>query len=153
MDSGEENLLRRSSHGDEKAFVQLIRRYHPVLAGYIRSRIGRSDDAEDVLQETLIAAWSGLAQLREPGSVRAWLLQVAANRCRDYFKARGRRDMPSDERDLEAYASRFGMRRDRYACMVAEAVEALEAIPAAERETANRFYLDGLSIAEIAILA
>jgi RNA polymerase sigma-70 factor (ECF subfamily) len=143
-------LLRRARQGDERAFVQLIRRYRQMLVGYIRSRIGHSDDAEDVLQETLVAAWTSLHQLRDPGSVRAWLLQVAHNRCRDYFRASQRRDVPTQDRDLEERANRFGMRQYPHLRAVTEAVEALECVPMTERETAKRFYLDGLSIAEIA---
>lgn len=150
LEPDEKRLLRRCAQGDETAFVQLVRRYRQMLASYIRSRIENPDDAEDVLQDTLIAAWIGVRQLRDPGSVRAWLMQVAHNRCRDYFRGKQRQDVPTEARELEAHADRFGMRRYRHARTVAEAVEALETVPAAEREAAKRFYLEGLSIAEIA---
>ncbi|HZO91625.1 MAG TPA: RNA polymerase sigma factor [Chthonomonadaceae bacterium] len=150
LDPGDEILLRRSAQGDERAFVQLVRRYRQALVRYVRSRIGHPDDAEDVLQETLLAAWVGLHQLRDPTSVRAWLLQVAHHRCQDYFRAKGRRDVPTEERHLEQYANRFGLRQYRQARTLTEAMEALEAMPMAERETARRFYLEGLTIAEIA---
>lgn len=146
----DENLLQLCSQGDEQAFVQLIHRYGQSLAGYIRSQISHPDDAEDVLQETLLAAWISLRQLRDPGSVRAWLLQVARNRCRDYFRARDRRAVPMETRVLQRYADRYGLRRYRDNRLVTDAVEALETIPPEERETARRFYLQGLSIAEIA---
>ncbi len=143
-------LLRRSRQGDAEAFAHLIRRYRPLLAGYIGSRIGDPDEVADVLQETLVAAWAALPQLRDPGRVRAWLLQVARNRCRDYFRASERRDVPTPDRDLEERANRFGLRQYHHAQAVREVVAALECVPAADRETAKRFYLDGLTIAEIA---
>ncbi len=149
-DLGEENLLARCAQGDEKAFVALVRPYRQALARFIRYRIGDAEDAEDVLQETWVAAWLGLHRVRETGSVRAWLMQVARNRCRDYFRVRDRRDVSAGEQELEEYANRFGLRLYRHAQMAADIVDALDNIPAAAREAGRRFYLEGLTIAEIA---
>ena len=80
-------LVERIVAGDQRAFAALIGRYEESLAGLIRYQVGDLAAAEDVLQETLVQAWSSLARLREPDKVHAWLLGVARNRCRDYFKA------------------------------------------------------------------
>ncbi len=69
-------LVQQIRAGDEQAFVTLIRRYERSLATLIRDRIGAVDAVEDVLQETLVHAWSGLRE-RAPRHVRAWLYQVA----------------------------------------------------------------------------
>ena len=58
--------------------------------------------------------------------------------------------MPAEEQELEEFASRFGLRHYRHAQMAADIVDALEDIPEAARETGRRFYLEGLTIAEIA---
>lgn len=149
-DFDEEMLRRQGAQGEEKAFAQLVRPHRQALARYIRYQITDAEDAEDVLQETLLAAWLGLSQLREAGNVRAWLMQVARNRCRDYFRAQGRRDVPAGEQELENFASRFGLSRHRHAQTVADIVDALEDAPPAAREAARRFYLEGLTVAEIA---
>lgn len=146
----EEALRRLGGQGDERAFAQLIRPYRQVLARYIHYQVTNAEDAEDVLQETLLAAWLGLDRLRDAGSVHAWLMQVARNRCRDYFRAQGRRDVPAGEQELETFAGRFGLSRHRRAQAVADIVDALEDAPPAAREAARRFYLEGLSVAEIA---
>ena len=65
-------LAQRTRAGDEQAFVALIRRYERSLAALIRDRLGSHDAGEDVLQETLVHAWSGL-RVRGPNNVRAWL--------------------------------------------------------------------------------
>jgi len=146
----EEALRRQGGMGDELAFAQLVRPHRQVLARYIRYQVANAEDAEDVLQETLLAAWLGLGRLRDAGNVRAWLMQVARNRCRDYFRAQGRRDAPAGEQELESFASRFGLSLHRRAQTVAEIVDALEDAPPAAREAARRFYLEGLTVAEIA---
>jgi len=151
MAASSEDILRQQAvQGDEKAFARLIRPHRQTLARYIRHQVANAEDAEDVLQETLLAAWLGLGRLREAGNVRAWLVQVARNRCRDYFRAPGRRDVPAGAQELEHFASRFGLSQHRRAQAVADIVDALEDAPPAAREAARRFYLEGLSVAEIA---
>lgn len=150
FDLSDAMLASRCAQGDEGAFVELVRRHRQTLARIIRYQVGNSDDAEDVLQDTLVAAWVGLRQIRAPQNVRAWLLQVARNRCHDFFRVRERREMLTSEQDWEGSATRFGMHHYRRTQIVAAVLEALDAVPASEREAAKRFYLDGLSIAEIA---
>ncbi len=147
-DEGDTRL--QAASGDEKAFGRLIRPHRQTLARYIRHQVPNAEDAEDVFQETLLAAWLGLGRLRETGSVRAWLIQVARNRCRDHFRRRGHLDVPMDSRELEHFASRFGLSQHRRSQTMTDIVDALEDAPPAAREAARRFYLEGLSVAEIA---
>ena len=147
---GEEVLWQQAAQGDEKAFAEIVRPHRQALARYIRYQVPNAEDAEDVLQETLLAAWLGLARLRDAGSARAWLVQVARNRCRDYFRRQGRRDVPAGEQELETFANRFGLFQYRRAQTVADIVDALEDAPPAAREAARRFYLESLTVAEIA---
>ena len=79
-------LAEQVRQGNEQALVRLIRRYERTLVGLIRHRVGSGDQVQDVLQETLVHVWSGLRR-DTPRDVRAWLLQVARNRCRDYFRS------------------------------------------------------------------
>ena len=148
--SNEDTLRQQGAQGDEKAFAQLIRPHRQALARYIRCQVLNADDAEDVLQMTLLAAWLGLGRLRDTDTVQAWLMQIARNRCRDYFRRQGRQDVSAGEQELENFANRFGLSQHRRAQTVADIVEALEDAPLAAREAARRFYLEGFSVAEIA---
>ena len=62
----DQRLVQQIRSGDEQAFVTLIRRYERSLAALIRDRIGAVDAVEDVLQETLVHAWSGLRDRVSP---------------------------------------------------------------------------------------
>ena len=146
----EDNSRWQGAPGDEQTFGRLVRPHRQLLARYVRYQITNAEDAEDVLQETLLAAWIGLDRLRDAGNVRAWLMQVARNRCRDYFRSRGRRDVPVGEQELENFANRFGLSAYRRTQTVSDIVDALEGAPPAAREAARRFYLEGLSVAEVA---
>jgi len=142
-------LAEQVRQGNEQAFVRLIRRYERTLVGLIRHRVGSGDQMQDVLQETLIHAWSGLRR-NTPRDVRAWLLQVARNRCRDYFRSTQRRELFVETEDLAPIVNRFGVAQARQREAAADIVEAMEEVPDRERAALQAFYLDGLSIAEIA---
>jgi RNA polymerase sigma-70 factor (ECF subfamily) len=146
----DEILILRSARGDQEAFVQLVHRYEQPLAALIRYRIGSGHDAEDVLQETLLQAWLGVRRLRDPAKVRYWLLQVARNRCRDFLRSPQRRDQPTDPQYLVEWLNRNGRAVAAARQAVAEVRDVLEQVPHREREAAKLFYLEGLTIAEIA---
>jgi RNA polymerase sigma factor (sigma-70 family) len=57
--------------------------------------LGSLTDADDLLQETLIAAWRGLGGFAGRSSLRAWLYTIATNRCRNAMRASKRRIRPS----------------------------------------------------------
>ena len=142
-------LAQRIGSGDEQAFVTLIRRYERSLAALIRDRIGAVDAVEDVLQETLVHAWSGLRD-KSPRHVRAWLYQVARNRCADYLRSAQRREQFVDPEELATMLNRFGVPAVRQRRAAKDVVDAFDHVPEKERAALRSFYLDGLSIAEIA---
>ncbi len=142
-------LAKQVQQGSEAAFVTLIRRYERVLAGLIRSRTGSGDHIQDVLQETLVHAWMGLRRMT-PRDVRPWLLQVARNRCRDYFRSPQRRELYVRSEILTPLVNRSGLAQSREREAATAILEAMDEVPERERAALKAFYLDGLSIAEIA---
>ena len=67
-----EQTLARARAGDEDAFGELTDPYRRELQLHIYRIVGSAQDAEDLLQETLLAAWRGLEQFQGRASVRAW---------------------------------------------------------------------------------
>ena len=61
--------------------------------------LGSFQDAEDALQDTLLAAWQGLARFEGRASVRTWLYRIATNRCLDALRAAKRR--PAKDEDVQ----------------------------------------------------
>ena len=83
--------LARARGGDEEAFRALTDPYRRELQVHIYRIVGSMQDAEDLLQETLLAAWRGLEQFEGRASVRAWLYRIATNRSLDALRASRRR--------------------------------------------------------------
>src|SRR5881394_4675568 len=88
--------LARARAGDEDAFRELTDPYRRELQLHIYRIVGSAQDAEDLLQETLLAAWRGLEQFEGRASLRAWLYRIATNRSLDALRASRRR--PDDQR-------------------------------------------------------
>src|SRR3954453_19433096 len=86
-----DQMLTRARAGDEDAFRELTDPYRRELQSHIYRIVGSAQDAEDLLQETLLAAWRGLGQFEERASVRAWLYRIATNRSLDVLRASRRR--------------------------------------------------------------
>jgi RNA polymerase sigma factor (sigma-70 family) len=121
--------------GDFEAFVSpYVQRLHRFLV----LRLGDERDARDALQETLLAAWQGLPQLRERNRPWAWLAGIAAHKASDSARKRARsKPLMTFEETYEEDDT-------------ADVLAALDRLPAAAREVLLLRYLLRLSEFEVA---
>jgi len=85
------DLTARARAGDADAFRELIGPYRRELQVHCYRVLGSAQDAEDALQETLLAAWQGIGGFEGRASIRTWLYQVATSRCLNALRAASRR--------------------------------------------------------------
>jgi len=85
------DLIGRARSGDEEAFAQLVDPYRRELQVHCYRILGSAQDAEDALQETLLAAWQGLDGFAGRASIRTWLYRVATSRCLNALRSARRR--------------------------------------------------------------
>src|ERR1700733_5877420 len=84
-------VLERAFAGDELAFRDLTEPFRSELEFHCYRMLGSVQDAEDVLQETMLAAWRGLGSFERRSSLRNWLYRIATNRCLNVLRDAGRR--------------------------------------------------------------
>ena len=84
-------LLARARAGDRAAFTALVEPHRAQLQAHCYRMLGSLPDAEDALQETLLAAWLGLDGFEGRASVRTWLHRIATNRCLNLLRSSARR--------------------------------------------------------------
>jgi RNA polymerase sigma-70 factor (ECF subfamily) len=85
------DLISRARAGDGDAFRKLTEPYRRQLQVHCYRMLGSLQDAEDALQDTLLAAWQGLGGFEERASLRTWLYRIATNRCLNARRSAGRR--------------------------------------------------------------
>jgi RNA polymerase sigma-70 factor (TIGR02960 family) len=86
-----EGLLSKARAGDQLAFRELTDPFRRELQLHCYRILGSLQDAEDMLQETLLAAWRGLDRFEGRASLRTWLYRIATNRCLNLLRSNARR--------------------------------------------------------------
>ena len=145
----DQKLVQQVLDGDPSAFAVLARRYAQPLTALIRREVADRHHREDVFQETLLHAWRSLGHLRDRSKTKAWLVSIARNRCRDFQKSAKRREKPTEDRTLETYVNRTG-RAVRGGQEAGQTAQAVRRVSLTQRQTAELFYVEGLTIAQIA---
>lgn len=105
-----QDLIAQARAGDEDAFRALTEPHRHELQVHCYRMLGSVHDAEDVLQESLLAAWRGLSAYEERASIRTWLYRICTNRCLNALRSAKRR--PATSWDVTAFEppepSRYG---------------------------------------------
>src|SRR5579859_6319928 len=91
LSQGRVELLDRARAGDGDAFGELTEPFRRELQVHCYRMLGSVADAEDVLQETMVAAWRGLAGFEGRASLRGWLYRIATNQCLNFMRGSVRR--------------------------------------------------------------
>jgi RNA polymerase sigma-70 factor (TIGR02960 family) len=85
------DLIAQARAGDGEAFLQLTDPHRRELQVHCYRILGSLQDAEDALQDTLLAAWQGLGTFEGRASIRTWLYRVATSRCLNTLRSASRR--------------------------------------------------------------
>ena len=99
----DELLARAAAIGDRAAFDELVRRTLPVLLRYANRMTPNRQNAEDVVQETLLAAWKGLPRFGFQSTFRTWVFSIAHRKIIDIRRKRS--ELAADDEFLTAVPS------------------------------------------------
>jgi RNA polymerase sigma-70 factor (ECF subfamily) len=150
MPNHDEQLAIRCLLGEAAAFDELIARWHPAVWRYTRRMAGADDAADDLAQEVWLRVVRGLPRLEDPARIRAWIFGIARRVLMDRLRAQYAAPAVADvELDSLETAPPDDDLRERLDDLEA----ALATLPAVERDVLALFYLDELSLADIASIA
>jgi len=96
MTLDETTYLTAARAGDQEAFAQLIEPYRKQILVHCYRILGSFEDAEDMLQETLVRVWKHLDSFEGRSSLRAWLYKIATNASLDALDSRRARGLPKE---------------------------------------------------------
>lgn len=84
----DETLTRRAQRGDAAAFDALVQRHAPAMYRFVARTLSERTDCDDVVQESLIAAWKALPTFAFRSTVRTWLFSIASRKTIDVLRRR-----------------------------------------------------------------
>ncbi|GAA1095609.1 RNA polymerase sigma factor [Kitasatospora arboriphila] len=96
--AGDRLLAVRAAEGDDDAFAVLVGRHSAVLLALAHHLTGNRQDAEDMVQESLLSAWRRLPEFRGDAAFRTWLYRIVTNRCLSLLRSRPVPAVPLDIR-------------------------------------------------------
>jgi RNA polymerase sigma factor (sigma-70 family) len=147
-DHREDELLAiRCQLGEAGAFNDLIARWHGPLWTYLRRMAGEDDAASDTMQDVWIRVIRGIPKLRDGSRLRAWLFGIARRTLMDRYRQQYARPSEADV-DVGEIPDDVWTRTDEEDLQDLE--RALGGLPPVEREVVTLFYLDELSLGEVA---
>src|SRR2546430_4444946 len=147
VQSGLRALVERASAGDQASFRELFERYHDRVWRYAYLRLGRNEDASDLVQDVFLSVWQVLPTFRyeHEGSFPGLVFRIAARRVTDRVRQRVRRPAVPLEEAPEGAVEVEGGAGAREVL-----VEALALIPERQREVVVLRFVVGLPTREIA---
>jgi RNA polymerase sigma-70 factor (ECF subfamily) len=83
-------LVAEARRGSSQAFDRLVAKHQQAVRGFLRRLIGDWADADDLAQDTFVAAWAGLGGYKAVSSVRSWLCAIAWRKAQSHQRSRGR---------------------------------------------------------------
>ncbi len=143
--------LFRNSEQKNYAFNLIVRKYQEKLYWHIRKMVIVHDDADDLLQNTFLKAWRGLANFREESQLYTWLYRIATNEALSFLKDKRRKyfipivDVEKDfssslEEDIHFNGDELQLKLQK----------AILTLPEKQRLVFNMRYFDGMKYEEMA---
>ena len=79
-------LVKRAQREDVGAFVELMEKYKTALYKVAKSYLGSEDDIADVMQDTVLAAYEHIKELKNASYFKTWLTRILINQCKDFLR-------------------------------------------------------------------
>ncbi len=147
-------LVARSLKQDHQAFGELIDRHASAIVNLAYRMVGNRAEAEDLAQETFLAAFKALPTFRADAKFSTWLYRIAANKCKDWLRVKrpgqGQQDVDVDEMiDAHVAEERTPEQLLSQQQVVQELEQAIQRLPTLYREAFVLKHVEGLSYEEM----
>ena len=145
-----QEIVREARDGSARAFGELVTSAEVTLLGFMKSKTGNREDAEELIQETFLQAFLSIKHLEDSSRFLPWLYAIGRNKLRDYYRKRSRiteraladQEIPAVEpEDL-----------DRWECHETLCRKAADSLQEKKREVVQLRYFSGLSYDQISAL-
>ena len=148
--ANDNTLIYRAQTGDERAFAALMREYYSLVYTIVIRIVDNPHDAEEVVQDTFLSAYQGLAQLEDTTKFKSWLAKIARNCARQWVRKQRGKTVSLDEvgegvlQTEDSPDERLAQQEQRELIR-----RTMEMFPQKDRDIARAFYLEGASYDEL----
>lgn len=147
----DEFLVAAAVTGDRPALSRLVARWQPRLLRHAWRVLGDAERAKDMVQEAWVEILRGLARLEDLAAFPAWSYRIVTRRCQREFNRKTREPFDSEEDDFESGMQVPESASGEFAAETTIVMNAIGKLPAPQRVALALFYIEELSVAEIAI--
>jgi RNA polymerase sigma-70 factor (ECF subfamily) len=148
--ANDNELISRAQSGDEQAFAELVRVYYPFVHAIVIRIVNNPLDAEEVVQDTFVNVYHGLAQYEEIEKFKNWLAKIARNCARNRLRKQQIDTVPIDEVNAPIFGTQDLPDEQLIRSEQRELIRrAMETLSPKDREIARSYYLDGASYDEL----
>lgn len=147
----DEFLVTAAVTGDRRALARLIARWQPRLWRYACRILGDTDRAKDVVQEAWMEILKSLARLDDAAAFPGWAYRIVTRRCQRTFAEKGRAWLSPDDDDADGGIETPESASTEFITETAIVLGAIRQLPPAQRAAMALFYVEDLSVAEIAV--
>lgn len=153
MTNSDEQLLMRQltdPKTQRAAFERLVREYSEQLYWHVRRMVLNHDDADDIMQNVFLKAWTHLDDFKQDSKISTWLYRIAVNESLDYLRRQKKQQVVSTDAPEQSVAQTLMADRyfdgDETAALLNEAITQL---PEVQRTVFNLRYYDEMKYSEI----
>ncbi len=153
MTNSDEQLLMRQltdPKTQRAAFERLVREYSEQLYWHVRRMVLNHDDADDIMQNVFLKAWTHLDDFKQDSKISTWLYRIAVNESLDYLRRQKKQQVVSTDAPEQSVAQTLIADRyfdgDETAALLNEAITQL---PEVQRTVFNLRYYDEMKYSEI----
>lgn len=144
-------MVRAVLAGQGELYRLLVRRHQDRLFRHALRMVASPDDAADIVQRAFVTGYRKLGSCRTPDRVGAWLFRIAANLCKDFLKDRRRETVPLDDGNVIPIDRRTPGEDVERREIRTRVREALQRLPAEQREAFVLKHLEGHSYDEMTV--
>ena len=147
----DEYLVAAAVTGDQPALARLVARWQPRLLRHAWRVLGDAERAKDMVQEAWVEILRGLARLDDVAAFPAWAYRIVTRRCQRAFHRSSRELTVPEENDIAADLEVPEHASGEFAVELSIVMDAIGSLPGPQRAALALFYIEELSVAEIAI--
>ncbi len=148
--ANDNTLIYRAQAGDEGAFADLMREYYSLVYTIVIRIVDNPHDVEEVVQDTFLDAYQGLAQLEDTAKFKSWLAEIARNCARQWIRKQKGKTVSLDEVGEGVLQTEDSPDERLTQLEQRELIRrTMETLPQKDRDIARAFYLEGASYDEL----